>query len=207
MGRMVWLYARSRGVLVTFALVVGTCLGFVLLSDWASASLTRQVSVVHALTALAASIIGISAWSPFGEPERSVALPLARLRSIHVGAVLATAGTLTGLAVAGWPALHSEVSLAAIALRSLAGLTGLALLLGRLIDARLSWLGPFVCAVLAGWWLFVTGEDRLWSPPWWLWNGQAACDLQSWLVASGLVGTGAGGFLRLGPRDTPGDVA
>ena len=204
--RLVWLYARSRGVLMGLVLIVATCLGFVLLQEWASASARHQASVLQAIPALAASVIGIGAWSPFGEPERIAAWPLARLRAGHLGVLLAVAIGVTGLALADWSSLVPDLGPGQVAIRNLVGLTGLALLLGRVIDARLSWIGPVSVTAVAVSWVLVAIPDRLWSPRWWVWTGQDHSDRTSWLLALLLAAAGLGVFLRHGPRHIPGEA-
>jgi hypothetical protein len=204
--RLVWLYARSRGVLVGLVLIVAICLGFALLQNWASVSARHQASVLQAIPALAASVIGIGAWSPFGEPERTAAWPLARLRAGHAVVLLAVTIGVTSLTLADWSSLVPDLGLGQVAVRNLVGLTGAALLLGRVVDARLSWLAPFTITAAMAARLLVAAPERLWSHPWWAWTGQDQSDRTSWLLALLLAAAGFGAYLRHGPRDIPGEA-
>lgn len=203
--RVIWLYGRSRGFAASVALVVVACLGYALTREWAHANALLQAAIVQALPALAASVIGVSAWSPFGEAERTAALPVARLRMLHIGILSALAALLTLRLLAAWTPLAPQVDLGLVAVRNLAGFAGAALVVGRVVDARLSWLAPFVIAMGGVAWLVVASPDRLWAPPWWLWSVREPGDAAGWLAGGALAVAGLVVFARSGPRDAVGE--
>jgi hypothetical protein len=210
------LHARSRGTIVSTVLVGSVAAVLAALERWASfnrdgewgaAEELKQFAVVLAMPALIAAVTGISVWSPFGEPERSMASSLARLRAAQVMAVLLPGSILALSALATWPQRSPEIDLTAVAVRNIIAMVGIALLVGRLVDARWSWLAPMTLALLPLASLPTRGEDPLWHRPWWAWCGQSQDSMWAWSVAIALAGAGAFTFLAAGPRDVPGDDA
>src|SRR5680860_1032858 len=83
--RLAILHLLTRGVLGSTALVIGAGSLYGVLQGWASfdaaggwgdAEVLKQFSIVQVFPALIAAVIGISAWSPFGESERTSARSL-----------------------------------------------------------------------------------------------------------------------------------
>ncbi len=206
--RSLALFLRARGMLLTAVLVMASCglLGF--LDDWAARGAMRQALVLQLVPVLVAALIGVSVSSPFGEPERTAACSLPMLRGVHVGSLLVAGAGLSMWLVSRWTNLAPKVDLEWVVARNIIGLTGIAFLAGRLIDARLSWIAPLVSGIVASSYIFrVRPEelDKLWNPDWWLWNGQSSNDATSWVIALVL---GAGGIAWLcltGPRDATGE--
>jgi hypothetical protein len=166
-----------------------------------------MVSGVLAMPALIAAVTGISVWSPFGEPERTTGSSLPRLRAAQVAAVLIPGSILAMGVLATWPQRSPDIDLAAVAVRNITGMVGIALLAGRVIDARWSWLAPMTLALLPLASTLTRGETPLWHRPWWAWCGQSHDSIWAWSAAIALAGAGTAIFLRLGPRDISGDDA
>jgi len=120
-----------------------------------SGPLTQQLPVL--LEAGTASVIAVTTYSPFGEPERATGRWLSYLR-------FGTAGALTGIAVgllsAGAAAAHLPGGTLDV-VRNVAGMTGISLISATVIGGGLSWIGPMAYLVLS--------EDAIlnsWRTPW-----------------------------------------
>lgn len=212
--RLVVLYMAARGVLGSLALVIGVASLYGILQGWAAtnadggwgdAEILKQYGLLQATPALIASVIGISAWSPFGEVERTAAASLPRLRLVHIGLLLALGIGFSWAYLLTWTSRAPGIDLDLAALRNLLGMTGAALLVGRFLDARISWLLPLGLAVVAVFAAMNGTPQKIWSPPPWVWNGQAPDRLSSWAIALALFGGGAVLFLRDGAKDANGD--
>jgi hypothetical protein len=212
--RLAVLYLLARGMPVSLGLVIAAGSLYGVLRGWASSNeaggfgqteVVKQFAVVHVIPALMASVIGIGAWSPFGEPERAAASSMPRLRLLHLGVVLATVGVLTWVYLAAWTSRAPDVDLEWAAFRNLLGMTGAALLLGRVVDARLSWLAPLATAVVGVFTAMMASPGDVWSPAWWIWSGQPSDFGVSWVIAAALFVAGVALYLRDGARDTAGE--
>lgn len=212
--RLFLLYVLARGVLGSLALVIGVASLYGVLQAWAafdaeggwgSGEVLKQFGLMQALPALIASVIGISAWSPFGEVERTAASSLPRLRLLHIGLLLALAIGVSWAYLLAWTSRAPGIELEFVALRNLLGMTGGALLVGRFLDARISWLVPLGVAVIAVFRAMNGLPERVWSPPPWIWNGQSPDAQSSWLIAVALFTGGASLFLRDGAKDVSGE--
>lgn len=212
--RLVLLYVTARGMMGSVLLVVGLASLYGLLRDWSAndaaggwgdGEVLKQLGLLQAVPALLASAVGIGAWSPFGEVERTAAASLARLRLLHLGVVLMLGIGVSWVWLAAWTSRASEVDPALVALRNLLGLAGCALLAGRYLDARLSWVAPLGLAVVAAFTAFNGAPEDPWSPPAAIWNGQAQDSIASWTIALALFAVGGTLFLRDGARDASGE--
>ncbi len=208
--RALILYGRSRGVLLSLAGLVGACalLWWLQASDERSA--IRQTVLVQAMPALIASVIGISVWSPFGEPERTAARSLPQIRLLHLATLVLPALLIASLLVVTWTALAPDVNVAFVVVRNITGLTGVALLCGRVIDARLTWLGPMMWVAFSLIGTLLRPLDRgdeilLEDAPWWAWTAQTDASGSAWGIALALGLAGAALLCRYGPRDTVGE--
>lgn len=189
--RIVELYLCSRRVkwslltLVSLALATWTYTGALVFwagvgpKDWA------LIPIMLFVAPAAGSIVGVSAFSPFADVERTVSCPLYTFRAGHLISLVFCAGLLfTGVLLSfdlggAWP----EHPLLAFQ-RNLIGYTGLGLIGARLLGARSSWILPF--AAIA-------------SPvPWSIWSGT---DTFSWIIALSLFFTGFGLACMYGARD------
>lgn len=160
---------------LTGALIAG---GEISVDDWA------LIPMMILAAPAAGCVVGVSAHSPFGDVERTVARPLHVLRAGHLGglilcaALLFTTVLLTFDLKYAWPAYPLLAFL-----RNLLGYTGFALLGARLFGARLSWLVPFAVIAL--------------PLPWSVWSGE---DPFSWLVALSALAIGFGAVCLYGVR-------
>ncbi len=202
------LFLRARGMLMSTVLVLANCGLLGVLEEWGGRSAMRQALLLQLASVIVAALIGVSVWSPFGEPERTAARSLPLLRGLHIGSLLTVSVGLAMWLVSDWTNLAPKVDLEWVVARNIVGLTGLAFLVGRLIDARLSLIAPLVTGVLASSYIFrVRPEevDKLWHPAWWLWNGQSGADGMSWVIALVLGVGGVAWLCRSGPRDATGE--
>jgi hypothetical protein len=176
--RLVRLHLASRripGALAALALC-GLVLRAALYWHWSLGSGNGALSLALVLEAGAASVIAVTAQSPFGDPERATGrwLPYLRLGT----AVGLTAAAFAVLA-AGAAAEHLPGGTLDI-LRNTAGLTGIGLLLAGVIGGALAWAGPMAYMIVAQ---FALIGD--WPTPW-MWPARPPHDVGAALCA-GLV--------------------
>ena len=155
--RLVRLYLASRRVL-TCLLVLAACgvaLGTALHWLPRTGAYSRQIPLI--IEAGAAAAIGVTARSPFGEPERVTG---ARLPLLRLGAGLALGGAAFGALAAGSASGHLAGGTLGL-LRDLGGLAGIALLAAAVAGGGLSWIGPigYLGVTLPA----LTGH---WNTPW-----------------------------------------
>lgn len=202
MPRALILYSQSRGLLPSLAWVVAVCSLLWWLQGWGERGELRQALLVQTVPALIASVIGISVQSPFGEPERASARSMGWIRAAHLAVLLLPGLVIAALLVSAWRPLSPDADLVLVVVRNIAGLTGVALLCGRVVDARLTWAGPFLWTAFAliGS-LFLRLDDGarypLWQAPWWAWTARSEASGSSWAIAL----AGAVVMCRFGPRD------
>jgi hypothetical protein len=176
--RLVRLHLASRrvpGALAALALC-GLVLRAALSWHWSLGSGNGAQSLALVMEAGAASVIAVTAQSPFGDPERATGrwLPYLRL------------GTAVGLTVAAFGALAAGAAAEHLpggtldVLRNTAGLTGIGLLLAAVTGGALAWAGPMVYLIVAQ---FALIGD--WPSPW-MWPARPPHDLGGALCA-GLV--------------------
>ena len=175
-SRLVRLYVASRRVPVALGALVGCSLVLRAALEWhwipSSGPLTQQLPVL--LEAGTASVIAVTTYSPFGEPERATGRWLPYLR-------FGTAGALTGIAVgllsAGAAAAHLPGGTLDV-VRNVAGITGIGLISAAVIGGGLSWIGPMAYLVLS--------EDAIlnaWRTPW-VWPTRPSQDAGAALCAA-----------------------
>jgi hypothetical protein len=124
----------------------------------------------------AASIIAVTAQSPFGDPERATGRWLPYLR---LGTAVGLTAAAFGLLAAGAAAEHLPGGTLDI-LRNMAGMTGIGLLLAAVIGGALAWTGPMAYMIVAQFGLI--GD---WTSPW-VWPARPPHDAGAALCA-GLV--------------------
>lgn len=208
--RLLALFVRARGMLMSAALVLASCGLLLFLEDWAGEAPIRQALLLQLVPVLVAALIGVSAWSPFGESERTAARSLPALRGVHIGSMLMGSVGLSVWLVSRWTDLAQGIDTEAVVARNIIGFAGVALAVGRLVDARLSWIAPLVLGILASSYILSVGGndlDRMWTPDVWLWSGRSDDALSSWIIA---LGVGLGGFAWScwsGPKDVAGEEA
>jgi hypothetical protein len=176
--RLVRLHLASRrvpGALAALAFC-GLVLRAALYWHWSLGSANGAQQLALVLEAGAASVIAVTAQSPFGDPERATGrwLPYLRLGSA-VGLTAAAFGALAaGVAAEHLPGGTLDI------LRNTAGLTGIGLLLAAVTGGALAWAGPMMYMIVAQ---FALIGD--WPSPW-MWPARPPHDLGGALCA-GLV--------------------
>jgi hypothetical protein len=178
--RLLRLHLASRrvpGALAALA-VCGLVLRAALYWHWSLGSGNGAPELALVLEAGAASVIAVTAQSPFGDPERATGRWLPYLR---LGTALGLTAAAVGVLCAGAAAEQLPGGTLGI-LRNTAGLTGIGLLLAAVIGGALAWVGPMAYMIVA---LF--GISDGWTTPW-LWPARPPHDLGAALCA-GLVFT------------------
>ena len=166
---------RVPGALAALALC-GLVLRAALYWHWSLGSGPGAQELAVILEAGAASVIAVTAQSPFGDPERASGrwLPYLRLGTA-VGLTAAAFGALcAGAAAEQLPGGTLDI------LRNTAGMTGIGLLLAAVIGGALAWVGPMAYMIVC---LFAVSDG--WTTPW-LWRARPPHDLGAALCA-GLV--------------------
>jgi hypothetical protein len=130
----------------------------------------------------AAVIIGNSTGTMFGELEKTVSRPLVSLRLMHLIGLLS-------LAALGLMLANGSIEPAVV--RNVAGLAGIAFLMGRLVGAGLSWISP----LLYGMYVLAAGSPGVWE-----WPIRASGDAQALLLATSLAGFGLAVIALYGAR-------
>lgn len=178
--RLVRLHLASRrvpGALAALALC-GLVLRAALYWHWSLGSGKGAPELALVMEAGAASVVAVTAQSPFGDPERATGRWLPYLR---LGTALGLTAAAVGVLCAGAAAEQLPGGTLDI-LRNTAGLTGIGLLLAAVIGGALAWVGPLAYMVVA---LF--GISDGWTTPW-LWPARPPHDPGAALCA-GLVFT------------------
>ena len=176
--RLVRLHLASRrvpGALAALALC-GVVLRAALYWHWSLGSGNGAQQLALVLEAGAASIIAVTAQSPFGDPERATGrwLPYLRLGTALGLTAAAFAALAAGAAADHLPGGNVDI------LRNTAGLTGIGLLLAGVIGGALAWAGPMAYVIVAQFGLIAD-----WPSPW-VWPARPPHDLGGALCA-GLV--------------------
>ena len=185
--RLTLLYLRSRLAGGALLACLGTALfGWYLLDQSSDMNLTKLLLATVSLGA--ATAVGVSARSPFGDTERVVSRPLPPLRLVHLAGLIALAALALGLANRVETVDWTEWML----VRNFAGYVGLALITARLIGASLSWITPVAYGMAA----FMSMSERRWAWPMKPGDDQWA----AWTVVILLV-VGLGLIVLTGGRD------
>lgn len=103
--------------------------------------------LVFLLPVATASVIGVSLWSPFGEPERAAGTWLPLGRSLHLLTLLALALLVNGIAIQTWVPESDTGNWDVYLLRHTVALIGICLIASVVLDSRLSWIGPALVAM------------------------------------------------------------
>ena len=220
-ARAVELFLRSRQ---GWQAPVGFVLTAVLATYFARRYDDQWLAQATALTLaplFVACLIGACAGSPFGEPERTAALPLPTLRLGHlVGLIVMAIGCLL-VANAAFPWFEPPVEeitwwratnageVAQALGRNVLVFTGIALLGARLLGAGLAWVGPLGYGMLSLVVLMLAREDdagELLVPAWAL-PVLPGADGSAMLAAAGLLLAGLAAVARSGASDARGDEA
>jgi len=190
--RLAWLHLRTRRVpaAVLALAVCGVVLHVALHWHWAfnSGPYAQQVPMI--IEAGAASVIAVSAHSPFGETERATGRSLPYLR------LLAAIG-LTGLAIlalqlgAAGESLNGGIAVLA---RNVIGFTGLGLACSLVTGGLLAWTLPMGYMVFCQYALL-----EAWTAPS-TWPVRPPADRGAWICASAVFAIGLLLFTVRGPR-------
>jgi hypothetical protein len=176
--RLVRLHLASRrvpGALAALALC-GLVLRAALYWHWSLGNGNGAQQLALVLEAGAASVIAVTAQSPFGDPERATGRWLPYLR---LGTAVGLTAAAFGALAAGAAAEHLPGGTLDI-LRNTAGLTGIGLLLAAVTGGALAWAGPMMYMIVAQFALIGN-----WPSPW-MWPARPPHDLGGALCA-GLV--------------------
>lgn len=144
---LVRLYVASRRIPVALGALAGCSLVLRAALEWhwipSSGPLSQQLPVL--LEAGTASVIAVTTYSPFGEPERATGRWLPCLR---FGAAVALTGVAVGLLSAGAAAAHLPGGTLDV-VRNVAGIAGIGLLSAGVVGGALSWIGPMAFLVVS----------------------------------------------------------
>jgi hypothetical protein len=165
--RIFRLHLASRGVPAALLAIAACAVALRVILHWNPAGSGPGARIFPLLIAAgAASIVGISTRSPFGESERATGHRLVALR-------LVTGISLTLLAIAGLTAgsagAHLQYGVAGL-VRDVVGLVGVGLVVAVATGGTLSWLGP-----LSFWAMSAYAINEGWTTPW-LWPGRPPHD-------------------------------
>ena len=197
--RLVWLHLRSRRVpsgILALA-VCGALLHVALHWHWAfnSGPYAQQVPLI--IEAGAATVIAVTAHSPFGETERSAGRWLPYLRLLAAIGMCGLAIALLQLGAAGQSLNEGIVVLA----RNVVGITGIGLLCSVVTGALLAWTLPM------GYMLFCQyALLQSWTAPW-TWPVRPPADRGAWICACAVAAAGLLLFTVRGPRSRLGDAS
>jgi len=143
----------------------------------------------------AALVIGVGAYGPFGEVERTASRSLSPLRFGHLAVLVLWAAATLSLLALSWDGGNL------VFMRNLAGFTGMALIASSLTGARLSWAPPFAYGVMAYWVGMAAAEPKLWA-----WPMRPADDGWSIAIAACLLLLGVSVAALGAARDSAGEL-
>jgi len=193
--RLAWLYLVSRRVPAALGLLAGLAalLWSALHWHWGIAGgPAAQQFISLSIEAGAAAVIAVTAYGPFGEPERATGrwLPYLRLGEAAaltaIGYAALAAGATGGLLPGGTLAL----------LRNLAGITGIGLLTAAVFGGAFGWTGPIAYLVVTE--VALTGNPT--TP--WVWSARPPHDLGGALCAALVFAAGTAAITLFGARDS-----
>lgn len=212
--RLPRLYLRSRNFWQTLAAILVT----IMLMRWIdivaldgheieqAISLRNQTLALHGLTALLASVILVSVWSPFGEPERTSPGMYRQMRAFHLGSItliafsagVASINSLSGIT-------EPIVDLPWVLIRNTFAYVGVALVAAHWIDCRLAALIALVLVVPSLAIAIAQPHAPLpgWNTPGWNIFAQDQHDIWANLICILLGTIGIGGYIHRGVQDTP----
>jgi hypothetical protein len=198
--RLAWLYLVSRRVPAAAGLLAGfgALLWVALRWHWSvSGGPAAAIVIPLVIEAGAASVIAVTTYGPFGEPERATGrwLPFLRLGT----AVALTAAGIGALA-AGSTGGELPGGFVVLA-RNVAGITGIGLLCAAVLGGILAWTGPMAYLVLTE-----TALAGGATTPW-IWAGRPPHDVGGALCAGLVFAAGLVLITVRGVRESARDTA
>ncbi|HEX6523127.1 MAG TPA: hypothetical protein VF070_24485 [Streptosporangiaceae bacterium] len=195
--RLVWLHLICRRVPVALiALAVcGAVLRAALVWHWGPGSGHAALELPALIEVGTAAVIAVTAYSPFGEPERATGRWLPWLR---LGTALGLTGAAIGLLATGAAGENLPDGTLAI-VRNVAGATGIGLLLAAVIGGALAWVGPMAYLVIAE-----VALLQAWTSPW-TWPARPPHDRGAAICAALVFAAGITITMVRGARDSVGD--
>jgi hypothetical protein len=166
-------FLASRRAYAAAVWIVAAVLAARIAEHWTGRTPPADVILPLVTALLPAAVIAGSTGHPFGELERVAARPLAPLRLVHLGLLVAVALTAVTVRHPG-----------SAAARDLVGLTGVALLTAAVLGAHLSWTVPLGYAVVC------IGASSLGRPGLPVWPLLPAADPGAAVFAAVLLGLG-----------------
>jgi hypothetical protein len=197
--RLIWLHAVSRRLPVALAAIAACAVGLRVALHWSWDSY-GALQLPLLFEAAAAAVIGVTAASPLGDPERATGrwLPFLRLG----GALALTAVAAAALAAAGTGAHLAGGSLDVV--RNLAGLAGLSLLCAAVVGGGLSWAAPLAYLMAGIYALYSDWHGPAITTPW-LWPGRPPHDAGAAICAGLVLAAGMAAVAVRGARDPAGE--
>ncbi|WP_405675807.1 hypothetical protein OG292_11035 [Streptomyces sp. NBC_01511] len=182
------LYARSRAVPATLAVLVATALGAAWAAQWLveqpGAGPTARLPVVVLAPLFAAGVVGTGLFTHSAELERGAVRPWWPRRLAHLLLATALAAVLLALAVPG----HFDAYGASAMARNVVGSTGVAAASAVVLGARLSWLPMMVYTAVTYLWASGAAGGAAAA---WAWATRPEDDVRAWLTALAVYGCGA----------------
>jgi hypothetical protein len=170
------LYAASRRAATCLLVLAACAVALRVALHWLPRTGVYARQIPLTIEAGAAAVIGVTADSPFGEPERAAGRWLPYLR---LAAAVGLAGAALGALAAGSASQHLAGGMLGL-LRDLAGFTGLAFLVGAVLGGALAWIGPLGYLAIT-----VPALGGHWTTPW-LWPARPPHDRGA-AICAGLV--------------------
>jgi hypothetical protein len=197
--RLIWLHAVSRRLPVALAAIAACAVGLRVALHWSWDSY-GALQLPLLFEAAAAAVIGVTAASPLGDPERATGrwLPFLRLG----GALALTAVAAAALAAAGTGAHLAGGSLDVV--RNLAGLAGLSLLCAAVVGGGLSWAAPLAYLMAGIYALYSDWHGPAITTPG-LWPGRPPHDAGAAICAGLVLAAGLAAVAVRGARDPAGE--
>lgn len=165
--RVLVLFLRQRVLAASLVATAATIGLHFWISGWISdGAYPERLDIFVVVGPLAIAVItGIAIWSPSADLEATSSLPLRWPRLLHVAIVfgIGTTGTSIVLAADLDSVNHGRSDYLFLWGRNMCMLTGLALLQGRFINPRLSWVLPSVVCIVAGFRMMATIDNPLTS--------------------------------------------
>jgi hypothetical protein len=189
--RLLRLHLASRRVLTCVLILAGCAVALGVVLRWLPRSGVTSLQIPLTIEAAAASAIGVTCRSPFGEPERVAGRWLPFLRMI---AAIALPSAAVGALAAGAASGHLSGGAAGL-LRDVAGFAGIALLSAAALGGGLAWIGPvgYLGVTLAA----LAGQ---WATPW-TWPARPPHDRGAAICAALVFAAGVVAMTVRGARD------